>query len=601
MNTESNDTSLVEKFSIEGSESTSQVSLKDIKNDKDHISSVIGYVKQSNTSIISLFNGYPRWCSLDTSNDTLSDAIANIGESCRRWCFLRINMVSTVPESFYQKYLLYLSLPLVPRPPPYSFSTFLPDPRKSDIIRIGNISLQRTAPHKNPLGINDIHPPFSRSWKTYVKKGIGLNYQRMFFVKYTGIESFIREHPDYYLSSVLHSFGGCCPPNTILSFPFTYNGIFHIKEHPLLEERALSSIGFILSILSIHNPNISFCPILPNILGIVASCCTLDETLCFGQALLTHSSQANNLLPLHPVDYVLIQDSLIDTLKSYFPNKSQIINALSANTFLKYYTNFMVGYVPYGALFCILDQFLVSGIKTITRYILAAAKVAEDILNCAETTDEFISVLNYVLLAYPDPSILMKNALKIDLTTIPLNQPSQDRHSFTPLKMNMNTSVIEYSTLELIWQHIPVHRRVLEPNIVFNSSIDGVSFYHMYNKVRKYQPLLFVLKTEQGIVGMFLSHTLLLGSAPYFGNGEDFLFKIDLNKILHTYHWTEKNSLFCSTKNENLFFGGGGEGPALLVKKNFTVSSYSSETFGNPRLFDKVNLPIVCLEIFTMG
>ncbi|GAB1225991.1 hypothetical protein ENUP19_0272G0010 [Entamoeba nuttalli] len=60
----------------------------------------------------------------------------------------------------------------------------------------------------------------------------------------------------------------------------------------------------------------------------------------------------------------------------------------------------MVGYVPYGALFCILDQFLVSGIKNNNSiYILAAAKVAEDILNCAETTMNFISVLNYVLLA----------------------------------------------------------------------------------------------------------------------------------------------------------------------------------------------------------
>ncbi|GAB1225990.1 hypothetical protein ENUP19_0272G0009 [Entamoeba nuttalli] len=239
MNTESNDTSLVENFSIEGSESTSQVSLKDIKNDKDHISSVIGYVKQSNTSIISLFNGYPRWCSLDTSNDTLSDAIANIGESCRRCHHI-----------------------------------------------------------KNPLGINDIHPPFSRSWKTYVKKGIGLNYQRMFFVKYTGIESFIREHPDYYLSSVLHSFGGCCPP--ILFYHFL------LLTSTIRRKSTFFLLVLFLAFFSIHNPNISFCPILPNILGIVASCCTLDETLCFGQALLTHSSQANNLLPLHPVDYVLI-------------------------------------------------------------------------------------------------------------------------------------------------------------------------------------------------------------------------------------------------------------------------------------------------------
>lgn len=239
--------------------------------------------------------------------------------------------------------------------------------------------------------------------------------------------------------------------------------------------------------------------------------------------------------------------------------------------------------------------------KTITRYILAAAKVGRDIIACASSGDEIVGVIQYVLLAYPDPASLMEAALRLEIPDVPLSPASHDGEPFVPLKLTTHTSTVEYETLELIWQHIPPCRRVLSLVTVFNSSIDGVSLQHLCHCVKGCQCLICIAKTRDCRVGVFLSHDLVFGGRPYIGNGEDFIFRVDGGKTLTAYHWTKKNDFFCAIRDGALLFGGGGEGAGLLLREGFTVSSYSCDTFGNTPLFGSAsNVPVISVEVFAL-
>ena len=130
----------------------------------------------------------------------------------------------------------------------------------------------------------------------------------------------MKSFPNQYYESIPKYFGKKCNPDTILSYPFTFGGFFNINEHPLYEENALSSVGFLMSILALENQSIRYCPILPNIIGIILTCCTLTETFWIVQSLITKSLKDNVLLPFHPVDYVLIVDELLEGLELLFPD-----------------------------------------------------------------------------------------------------------------------------------------------------------------------------------------------------------------------------------------------------------------------------------------
>ncbi|ELP83540.1 hypothetical protein EIN_378750, partial [Entamoeba invadens IP1] len=380
----------------------------------------------------------------------------------------------------------------------------------------------------------------------------------------------------------------------------SFGGLYNLNEHPLPQEKGMSVVGFILSIVSIKFPSVTYCPILPNIVGLLLSCCSVDESLAITIKLVERSFLTHTILPLSPRDYIKAGCELITQLRYMFPKKSSFIDEFAPNSFLDHYTNFLTTHVPYGGLLCIFDQFLVSGIRSITRYILAACKVASDIINASKTSNEMLGAINYVLFAYPDPASLMQSGLHFEPTKFQLGAVFQSGESFAPLKMCVDCVVVTYNIFELIWQHIPVHRRTMSPKLLFNSKRDGVSMLHLFRLLKNEQPLVFVIQTKEKIVGMFLSHSIVFGSKPYFGNGEDFVFKIEGNNVMSTFHWTKKNNMFCSIAEQAIMMGGGNEGPAILLKPDFTVSSYASETFGNPCFFENINSEVVVFEVFCL-
>ena len=259
----------------------------------------------------------------------------------------------------------------------------------------------------------------------------------------------------------------------------------------------------------------------------------------------------------------------------------------------------MVGYVSYATLFCLFDQFLISGLSIITKYLLTICGIGKDILHCAKTKTEFISVINYLLLSYPDPATVMNKAIKIKVREIQLNPPFEEFKTFIPFKLNIESVSVDYSTFELLWQHLPRHKKVLEPIQLFSSITDGTSFQLLYNQIKEKSSVLFFIQTKTKIVGAFFSHPIKIGTS-YHGNTEDFVFEITSQKVLSSFHWSCKNTLFLTMKNDMFFIGGGNEGPALLIREDMTISSFASETFLNPSFFTKDIVTIKSIEIFTL-
>ncbi|KAL7712656.1 TLDc domain-containing protein [Entamoeba marina] len=538
------------------------------------------------------------WVTLDTADSHFNSFHKLLNQQCRRWCFKKISPPSHAPSNFHHPFQLLLSLPLSPMPPQHSFTCF--NKENDNTIRNDNVCFYRTSIGDNNLPTT-VKPPFSTEWKSIINKGISLQQQREFLLQYTGANTFLLEHPDYYITKLTKSFGTYCPLDTILYFPPSFGGEFCFKEHPLKEKEALASVGFILSILSLNNPKVSFCPVLPNIVGILLTCCTLDETLAISNKLLSKSVKTNMYLPLHPIDFISFYEILIDQLKSILPKCIPLINSLDVNCFFPLISNFLVGYVPYSALYCILDQFMLVGMQAVLRYILSVAKISSKLLQLSENSQEFLAVLCYVMMAYPSPPHLINVGLKIPFS-IQLQPPSQEKKTYLPLCLNTQSNILNYNLFEQLWQYIPRHKRILRPQLEYSSLIDGISFHNMKKRLNKKEPLLFVIQTEKKCIGFYLSHQLIQNpSNIYFGNGENFIFEVR-DKEVYSFHWTMKNELFCCLKNDIMLIGGGGKhvGYSIALKKEFVVSSGISLTYDNPLLLDSFDTPILRLEVFCL-
>ena len=147
---------------------------------------------------------------------------------------------------------------------------------------------------------------------------------------------------------------------------------------------------------------------------------------------------------------------------------------------------------------------------------------------------------------------------------------------------------------------------------MFDLLKDGSSFTTFRNVLSKYSgcPIIFLIKSKNGAVfgGFYETEIGNLADPKFVGNGDCFVFQIK-PKVKVFKNEDEENEFYFYLDFDNLYMGGGGNGPALEIGGDLKRGrSCKSETFGNDPLhrtgivfrrrdeFEILELEILCLH-----
>ena len=114
----------------------------------------------------------------------------------------------------------------------------------------------------------------------------------------------------------------------------------------------------------------------------------------------------------------------------------------------------------------------------------------------------------------------------------------------------------------MLWKWIPSRFRILQVDLVFRSSIDGVSMTTLYDICSTSEPLLLIVETmDERKFGAYISKALSSRpnrkkySSPFFGTGETFVFKLSDPPSAHFYTAQNNNTNFICAEPYFLAFG----------------------------------------------
>ncbi|WVW79046.1 hypothetical protein I302_101009 [Kwoniella bestiolae CBS 10118] len=138
--------------------------------------------------------------------------------------------------------------------------------------------------------------------------------------------------------------------------------------------------------------------------------------------------------------------------------------------------------------------------------------------------------------------------------------------------------------------HLPPRQRLSSAwTLLFSLDQHGASLSTLYRLVERFGQThrtsgnILVVRDGQGNrFGAFINESIVRREGTYYGTGESFLFKLDVESNIRTYRWTGKNQYFALCESGFISFGGGDGTYGLLLDSTFTQnSSATSPAYDN--------------------
>ncbi|RWS13268.1 TBC1 domain family member 24-like protein [Dinothrombium tinctorium] len=181
----------------------------------------------------------------------------------------------------------------------------------------------------------------------------------------------------------------------------------------------------------------------------------------------------------------------------------------------------------------------------------------------------------------------------------------------------LQSSILNYELLDILWEWLPEKVIVNEPKIIFCSNEDGNSLNTFFLKTANYEPTILLVKTEtKEIFGAYCSSSWSQrlesdekgATNYYFGTGETFLFTLKPKEAY--YPWVGGQEYGHDTSNvphsSQLFMAasskmisvGAGNGIGLWLDENLTNgTSTRCDTFDNKPLSSSESFTISVVEV----
>ncbi|EGC38695.1 hypothetical protein DICPUDRAFT_148582 [Dictyostelium purpureum] len=444
---------------------------------------------------------------------------------------------------------------------------------------------------------NTIIPPNStqarKDLKFLVRKGIPDKKRGIVWQAIVGTKDADEDH--CYNSAYSSSFGEIVDPN-IRNIP-AFGGVVSPSDH-LLTEAGVKQVKFLLTLIH-TNSSVEYCPQLPDLVHILLSFMSEANAYTTASLMIKDSEEGSpfkclNLDKKECAKFVLSFDHLIEIHLPKLHRHMLLIGLTNSFVFSdEWFSRLFVSFLPYTTVLRIFDVFLNEGYKVLYRIGLALLKTHKKELKKKTTMEKFLATLKSLNSKMYDAEALIKTAFEISLKRshledIKVKQDHKVRDVPEPVpiyyrsKISVPSQILDTDDFELIWAWLPARLSISTPRLLFNSYSHGSNLRLLYENCNEKQPLLIVLRSNNGSVFGFFTDDEF---KPKTGFGSHNCFLFTLKPHVHVYRPTEKNQLFMNLKEQSISVGQSNLGEiGLHIEQDLNGKSHYTETFDNPCL-----------------
>ncbi|KAJ8245804.1 hypothetical protein GJAV_G00260490 [Gymnothorax javanicus] len=326
----------------------------------------------------------------------------------------------------------------------------------------------------------------------------------------------------------------------------------------------------IMSCVASQFPDISYCPALPAVTGLLLHF-SPSEAHCFEQVcrLLACNEPGRRMLDQTFLAHESSCMTFGDLANKYCPAAHKLIVANSQDVVEVYsdWMSWLLGDLPFAHAARVLDVFLVEGYKVLYRVALALLKFyrkqkAGQLQSSAQDAggvQASIHAFARGLASSVSPDKLLEKAFAIRLfsrkqiTLLQLaNEKCLQQKGITVKQRrrnvqlavnaeNFSSGIVSAKEMRDIWSWIPERFALCQPELLFTTANHGCSLNRFYSHCEGHEPTLLLIRTTDAeVCGAFLSTDWEErkrggGKLSFFGTGECFVFR--LKPEMERYEW----------------------------------------------------------------
>ncbi|OWF40524.1 uncharacterized protein LOC110463658 [Mizuhopecten yessoensis] len=409
-----------------------------------------------------------------------------------------------------------------------------------------------------------------------------------------------------------------------------------------LNTPGIQSVQKILAVMHHTNPDITYCPTLFGLVSVFLHYMTPSDAYNCAYGLLRSKE---TFIMQTKVSFEATKMVIRDLTKTYA--KSAYVN-LVRNTnnidgvFDSWYW-WIFRDLPFPHLVCIIDCFILEGIKVFYRAALAIlilytkhtakrsrsssrhghADAATSIRQfCREfpfRTDKLLRTGFGVrgLTRKHIKKLQIKNEMYINSRHLHTSASSQSMNGRrransgpTNIHIDGTSTIFTQDMLYTVWSWLPPRFAVCQPELLYTSEEHGTSLMTLYTRVEDHQPTLIVIKTTNDeVFGAFCStywrdRKHRTKNLSYFGTGETFIFTLNPKKQKYSWVGLQQEdipntaNMFLAGDNSMLTIGGGN-GEAIQLDANLLhCRTEKCDTFHNEPLCTGEDFTCKVVEVY---
>lgn len=163
------------------------------------------------------------------------------------------------------------------------------------------------------------------------------------------------------------------------------------------------------------------------------------------------------------------------------------------------------------------------------------------------------------------------------------------------------STILTDSHIRSIAVNLPLKLQFSKWRLIYSVLSHGADIISFYKLTKGINHSLVVVNTLQNeVFGGFVAEPWK-NSLDYYGSGESFVFNIEKNykNSVSIYQWTYENMLFMWSTGDQVAMGGGEDGFAFVLDRDFfSGSSYRSATFQNKPFSRSDHFEIANVEVW---
>eukprot|EP00466_Bigelowiella_natans_P014087 jgi/Bigna1/83045/fgenesh1_pg.101_\ len=303
-----------------------------------------------------------------------------------------------------------------------------------------------------------------------------------------------------------------------------FGGILLMNSHDLTQEQE-ESVSMILCVLQAEHQEITYCPLLPDIVTVLRKYMTPHEAFSAVSGMLQE-----DFLPTTCRDFRVMTLTSVEIVKKYVRNVYEHGERLGVplqDTFGVWMARVFTSFLPYECVLRVFDVFLADGVRVLHRVIVAILQMYKSQLLATSRAEEFSSTLARLMRTNTNAGVLMETAHKVKLSKFQIEGiGSKQQHrsdievavpfhrvqvfSVPHFQEHRPSKLVTTAELRRLWMWLPNLLRIEDPVVLYSSDQDGYNLPNLlelvWQKQAHKEPIFVVVRgtRDEPPVGMFV-------------------------------------------------------------------------------------------------